>query len=67
MGAITDILDRLSGVAVLKVQVEAVAKNVDRSLNWMLDHEKRLLKLEASQGSHAPVAPTTRRLTKSKD
>lgn len=67
MGTITDILDRLSGVAVLKAQVDVVAKNVDQSLTWLLDHEKRILKIEAKQGVSQPGGSTTRRLQKPKE
>ena len=46
MSAITDILDRLSGVAILKERLAETVRNVDRSLVWLLDHEKRLIRLE---------------------
>ena len=46
MSAITDILDRLSGVAILKERLAETGRNVDRSLVWLLDHEKRLIRLE---------------------
>jgi hypothetical protein len=48
MSTIAEILDRLSGVAVLKERVAETARNVDRSLNWLLDHEKRLIRIETS-------------------
>lgn len=48
MSTIAEILDRLSGVAVLKERLAETNRNVDRSLNWLLDHEKRLIHLEAS-------------------
>ena len=64
MSAITTILDRLSGVAVLKAQVDAVSKNVDRSLTWMLDHEKRLLSLETKLTRPESAASKPRQLPK---
>jgi hypothetical protein len=59
MSAITDILDRLSGVAVVKERLAETARNVDRSLVWLLDHEKRLIHLEARAPS-PDVAPAKR-------
>lgn len=54
MSTIAEILDRLSGVAVLKERLAETGRNVDRSLAWLLDHEKRLIRLETA-GSAAPV------------
>ena len=56
MSAITDILDRLSGVAILKERLAETVRNVDRSLVWLLDHEKRLIRLEEG-GRSAARAP----------
>ena len=58
MSVIAEILDRLSGVAVLKERLGETSRNVDRSLGWLLDHEKRLIHLEASRaGPPAHEAP----------
>lgn len=64
MSAITDILDRLSGVAVLKERLAETSKNVDRSLVWLLDHEKRLIRLEEGGRpvAKAPAGPKQRRI-----
>lgn len=56
MSTIAEILDRLSGVAVLKERLAETNRNVDRSLTWLLDHEKRLIHLEAAAKA-APVVP----------
>ena len=66
MSAILDILDRLSGVAILKERMGEVNKNLDRSLVWLLDHEKRLIRLEGPSQSSAPASSkaTTRRLSR---
>lgn len=48
MSTIAEILDRLSGVAALKERLAETSRNVDRSLAWLLDHEKRLIRLEAT-------------------
>lgn len=59
-----EILDRLSGVAVLKERLAETNRNVERALIWLLDHEKRLIRLEAtSQGiPSAPAQPRQPRL-----
>jgi len=49
MSLVTDILDRLSGVAIVKERLAETNKNVDRVLSWLLDHEKRLTRMEAGQ------------------
>ena len=49
MSTIAEILDRLSGVAVLKERLSETNRNVERSLAWLLDHEKRLIQLEATR------------------
>ena len=41
MSTIAEILDRLSGVAVLKERLAETNRNVDRSLAWLLDHERK--------------------------
>ena len=48
MSTVAEILDRLSGVSVLKERLSETNRNVDKSLNWLLDHEKRLIHLEAA-------------------
>lgn len=66
MSAITDILDRLSGVAILKERLAETSKNVDRALVWLLDHEKRLIRLEVAGRSivRGPVAKKQRRISR---
>lgn len=54
MSTITEILDRLSGIAAVKERLAETAKNVDRSLNWLLDHEKRLIRLESGGALPSP-------------
>lgn len=56
MSAIGEILDRLSGIAVLKERLTETTRNVDRSLEWLLDHEKRLTRLETLSALPAPRA-----------
>ena len=54
MSVITELLDRLSGVSVLKERLGETNRNVDRSLLWLLDHEKRLIRLESAAPTAAP-------------
>lgn len=54
----SEILDRLAGVVVLKERLAETNRNFDRSLDWLLDHEVRLRLLEASrQGATSPQPP----------
>ncbi len=46
MSGIGEILDRLSGVAVVKEQVAAVKSELARILPILVDHERRLTRLE---------------------
>jgi hypothetical protein len=58
LSTVSTILDRLAGVVVLKERLAETNRNFDRSLDWLLDHEKRLLLLEASrQGTTSPQPP----------
>lgn len=59
MSTISDILDRLSGVTALKERLADTNRNVDRSLTWLLEHEKRLIHLEAG-GRPAPARSSPR-------
>lgn len=47
MTVITDILDRLSGVAVVRERLADTGKRVDHLAESLLDHERRLTRLEA--------------------
>ena len=63
MSLVTDILDRLSGVAIVKERLAETNKNVDRALSWLLDHEKRLTRMEAGQ-TPARLPPLPKRSKK---
>lgn len=54
MSVITDILDRLSGVAVVRERVVETGKRVDHLADSLLDHERRLTRLEAHTLEPAP-------------
>jgi hypothetical protein len=57
LSTIAEILDRLSGVAVLKERVAETSRNVDRSMAWLLEHEKRLIRLETATPAAPPPPP----------
>lgn len=63
MSTIAEILDRLSGIAVLKERLAETNRSVDRSLAWLLDHEKRLIRLEA-KNEVVPAAPAQPRVSR---
>jgi hypothetical protein len=48
MSLVTDILDRLSGVAVVKVELENTSRRIDRVGEVMMNHETRIARLEGS-------------------
>ncbi|MFZ5594496.1 MAG: hypothetical protein ACOY4D_09620 [Pseudomonadota bacterium] len=52
MSLLTEILDRLSGVTVVREKLHATAERVEKLSDTLLDHEKRLIKLELSR--HPP-------------
>ncbi len=55
MSGIGEILDRLSGVAVVKEQIAAVKSELARILPLLVDHERRLTRLETrSEPSRTP-------------
>ena len=47
MSALSEILDRLSGVAVVRERLGETSQRVERLTDLMLDHERRLARLEA--------------------
>ena len=54
MSVITDILDRLSGIAAVRERLAETAKRVDLLADRLLDHERRLTRVETllASGSH---------------
>ena len=49
MSLVTDILERLSGIAVVREKLDDTAKRVDKVADWLLDHERRITTLEVKQ------------------
>ncbi len=58
MSLVAEILERLSGIAIVREKLDYTAKNVDKVADWLLDHERRITTLEAKQpavaGGKAP-------------
>lgn len=50
MSLVTEILDRLSGVAVVREKLSETSQRVNTLAAWVLDHEKRLTRLETLSG-----------------
>ncbi len=50
MSLVTEILDRLTGIATVNARLEETAGRVEKMAAWMLDHEKRITRLEARTG-----------------
>lgn len=46
MSLITELLDRLSGIAVVRERLADTAKRVDALADRLLDHERRITRLE---------------------
>ena len=49
MSMVTDILERLSGIAVVREKLNDTTQRMEKVADWLLDHEKRITKLEATQ------------------
>jgi hypothetical protein len=61
MSVVTEVLDRLSGVAVVREKLDETARRIDKIGEWLLDHERRLTTLEASTPALAKRKPTRKR------
>jgi hypothetical protein len=48
MSLVTDILDRLSGVSLVKAELENTSKRIDRLCEVIMNHETRIARLEGS-------------------
>lgn len=60
MSVITEILDRLSGIAAVREQLNMTSQRVEKLADLMMDHERRLIRMEAG----APVQKPATRLRK---
>ena len=49
MSLAIDILERLSGIAVVREKLNDTTQRIDKVADWLLDHEKRITTLEATR------------------
>lgn len=64
MSLVTEMLDRLSGIAAVREQLNMTSHRVEKLADLMIDHEKRLIRLEvagASAPASKPVLPSGNR------
>jgi hypothetical protein len=54
LSLITELLDRLSGVAVVRERLGDTVKRVDALTERLVDHERRLTRLEVLMPSEPP-------------
>ena len=54
---VTEILDRLTGIAIVRERLVETSKKADRLADAVLDHEKRIVRLETTVYPPAGVAP----------
>ncbi len=57
MSLVGDILDRLSGVAVVKAELEQTAKRLDRLADLIMNHETRLARVEGALAATSGISP----------
>lgn len=60
MSLVTDILDRLSGIAAVREHLNMTSQRVEKLADLMIDHERRLIRLEAGAPPQKP-APRLRK------
>jgi len=49
MSLAIDIIERLSGIAVVREKLNDTTQRIDKVADWLLDHEKRITTLEATR------------------
>jgi hypothetical protein len=64
MSLVTEILDRLTGIAIVRAKLAKTTQRVETIGARPLDHEKRILRLEASTERPASAVPRPKRLPK---
>ena len=64
MSLVGDILDRLSGVAVVKAELEQTAKRLDRLADLIMNHETRLARVEGALAATSGISPAAHSSTK---
>ena len=51
MSLVTELLERLAGVAALKEKVDDTADRVERLAEWTLDLDRRVARIEGAQAA----------------
>ncbi len=59
MSLVTELLERLAGVALLKARVNDTADRVERLGEWMLELDRRVTRVESTQA--LPAQPKRKR------
>ena len=62
MSLVTDMLDRLTVLAVVKAQLDETAARIRRKGDWLLDLEKRVIRVESAISSGTPATAKRPRL-----
>jgi len=57
MSIVAEILDRLTGIAIVRERLVETSKKADRLADAVLDHEKRLVRIETTVYPPAGAAP----------
>ena len=65
-GLLREIFDQLSGMAVLREKVTMTAERVAKMSDLVIDHERRLTRLETLAGTGARATPAVRKRTPKK-
>lgn len=60
MSLVTEVLDRLSGIAAVREHMNMTSQRVEKLADLLIDHERRLIRLEAGAPPRKP-APRLRR------
>jgi hypothetical protein len=59
MSLVTDLLERLAGVALLREKLNETAQRVERLGEWTLELDRRVTRLESSSAMPAPARKKT--------
>ncbi len=61
MSLAIDILERLSGIALVREKLNDTTQKIDRVADWLLDHEKRITTLEATRPKLESKSPRAKK------
>lgn len=57
MSLVMEVLERLSGIAIVREKLNDTAQRVDRVGAWLLDHERRIVRLEEREAQGPGDSP----------